>query len=382
MNRISRLLLSLFLFIAVVLSAGCVRHWEFALNGPEGEVYTLDNQTWDSYSRFRTEFADEVILLEQILYGFGFRVIDRIVLTDQQGANIEFDWSEVAESAWLQDDGLVLINGIEYQPLSLAVEPSPWVPQVEGCICDIAPTVAAALGIQPPELTEGRVLTSKSAEHVLMLFLDAFGYIRYQESLEAGLIPVMGALDPPLLGLTTYPPITTVSTASLMTGAEPPVHGVETRGIRITDHQTLFENTEAAGLRVVAVEGEALAFNLKGSELKLSGDRDGNGGTDDNVLLNALAVLDEGMPDLFFVHFHGIDDLGHKLGPGSPGEEEKIREVDMAVGQIFERLPNGTLVIIFADHGMHIVDEEGRIGNHGHLIPRDMLIPIWITIKE
>jgi hypothetical protein len=382
MNRNSRLLLSLCLLIAVVLSAGCVRQWEFTLNGPEGEVYTLDNQTWDSYSRFRTEFADEVISLEQILYGFGFRVIDRAVLTDQQGTIIKFDWSEVAESAWLRNDGLVLINGIEYQPLSLTIEPSPWVPQVEGCICDIAPTVAAALGIRPPELTEGRVLTSKSADHVLMLFLDAFGYIRYQESLAAGLIPVMGALDPPLLGLTTYPPITTVSTASLLTGAEPPVHGVETRGIRITDHQTLFENAEAASLRVVAIEGEALAFNLKGSEMKLSGDRDGNGGTDDNVLLNALAVLDEGMPDLFFVHFHGIDDLGHKLGPGAPGEEEKIREVDLAVGQILERLPTGTLIIIFADHGMHKVAEEGRIGNHGHLIPRDMLIPIWITIKE
>ena len=382
MNRISRLFLSLCLVILAVLSTGCVRHWEFTLNGPNGEVYTLDNQTWDSYSRFRTEFADEVILLEQILYGFGFRVIDRIVLTDQQGANIGFDWSEVVESAWLQDDGLVLINNIEYQPLSLTIEPSPWVSLVESSICDIAPTAAAALGIQPPELTEGSVLTSKSAEHVLLLFLDAFGYIRYQESLAAGLIPVMGALDPPLLGLTTYPPITTVSTASLLTGAEPPVHGVETRGIRITDHQTLFENAEAAGLRVAAVEGEALAFNLKGSEMKLSGDRDGNGGTDDNVLLNALAVLDEGMPDLFFVHFHGIDDLGHKLGPGAPGEEEKIREVDRAVGQIFERLPTGTLIIIFADHGMHKVDERGRIGNHGHLIPRDMLIPIWITIKQ
>jgi len=100
MNRISRLFLSLCLVILAVLSTGCVRHWEFTLNGPDGEVYTLDNQTWDSYSRFRTEFADEVILLEQILYGFGFRVIDRIVLVNQQGTNIGFDWSEVVESAW------------------------------------------------------------------------------------------------------------------------------------------------------------------------------------------------------------------------------------------------------------------------------------------
>jgi len=121
MNRNSRLLLPLCLLIAVLLSAGCLRQWEFTLNGPEGKVHTLDNQTWDSYSRFRTEFADEVISLEQILYGFGFRVIDRVVLVDQQETIIEFDWPEVAGSAWLRDDGLVLINGIEYQPLSLTI---------------------------------------------------------------------------------------------------------------------------------------------------------------------------------------------------------------------------------------------------------------------
>ena len=137
----------------------------------------------------------------------------------------------------------------------------------------------------------------------------------------------------------------------------------------------------AAGLDVVAVEGEALAFNLRGAEVQLSGDRDGNGSTDDNVLANALAVLDDGMPDLFFVHFHGIDDAGHTYGPGAPEEEAAIREVDAAVGQLLAALPGDTLVIIFADHGMHQVEEEGRSGNHGNLIERDMFIPIWVVGK-
>ncbi len=44
-------------------------------------------------------------------------------------------------------------------------------------------------------------------------------------------------------------------------------------------------------------------------------------------------------------------------------------------------LPADTLVIIFADHGMHQVEEEGRLGNHGNLIERDMLIPIWTVNK-
>jgi predicted AlkP superfamily pyrophosphatase or phosphodiesterase len=90
-----------------------------------------------------------------------------------------------------------------------------------------------------------------------------------------------------------------------------------------------------------------------------------------------LAVLDEGMPDLFWVHFHGIDDTGHSYGPGSPEEEAAIAGVDTAVGDILARVPTGTLVLIFADHGMHAVDEEERSGNHGSLIERDMLVPIW-----
>jgi predicted AlkP superfamily pyrophosphatase or phosphodiesterase len=126
------------------------------------------------------------------------------------------------------------------------------------------------------------------------------------------------------------------------------------------------------------VEGDALSFQLRGADFDLSGDRDGSGGTDDNVLQNTLAVLEEGMPDLFLVHFHGIDDQGHEYGPLTKPEEQKIREVDQAVGQILDRVPSGTLVLIFADHGMHAVEGQERLGNHGHLIDRDMLIPIWV----
>jgi len=214
---------------------------------------------------------------------------------------------------------------------------------------------------------------------VTLIFLDGFGYVRYEEASSAGLIPNLAALGEPLLGLTAYPPSTKVGSAALLTGAPPEVNGVDGRSIRQTGVETLFDVAAAAGREVVAVEGEALSFNLRNTEIQLSGDRDGNGSTDDNVLANALAVLDEGMPDLFFVHFHGIDDAGHTYGPGAPEEKAAIQFVDAAVGQLLEALPAETLVILFADHGMHLVDEEGRVGNHGHLIERDMLIPIWIT---
>jgi predicted AlkP superfamily pyrophosphatase or phosphodiesterase len=165
---------------------------------------------------------------------------------------------------------------------------------------------------------------------------------------------------------------------------------VEGRGQRSTEAQTIFDVAAAAGLAVTAVEGEALAFNLRAAEVRLSGDRDGDGSTDDNVLANALAVLgckpggctgDAAMPDLFFVHFHGIDDAGHTYGPGAAEEAAAIRDVDAALGQLLEALPGGTLAIIFADHGMHRVEEAGRRGNHGNLVERDMFIPIFVAKK-
>ena len=48
---------------------------------------------------------------------------------------------------------------------------------------------------------------------------------------------------------------------------------------------------------------------------------------------------------------------------------------------MWDLLPSGTLMIIFSDHGMHDVDEEGRLGNHGNLVERDMMIPIFLVTK-
>jgi len=374
-----RLLIALLLLIclaAVLVNVGCQPSWEFSLVGlGDGEIL-INFQTWERYAGFGEE---EMVPLEQVLYGEGARIIDGLTITNSMGEYFAYSWEEICGQSWILKNGAVLIVDQEIIPTRLELTLSDWEREVEIKIFDLAATAANALGISPPEISSGKAWDVEPANAVLLLFLDGFGYLRYQESLADGLIPEMASLDPPLVGLTTYPPITTVSTASLLTGTEPQKHGVETRGVRKTDQVTLLDTAAEGGLWVSAVEGEALAFNLRSAELTLSGDRDGNGGTDDNVLSNTLSVLETGMPDLFYVHFHGIDDQGHEVGPGAPAEEEKIQEVDAAVGEILDRLPGGTLVIIFADHGMHLVDEEGRVGNHGHLIPRDMLIPVWIT---
>lgn len=379
MNRFNRLVIGALVLAMLAATAGCRPSWQVRLAGLKGGEILIDHQLWEEYADFG---EGDLIPLEQILYGQGARIIHEIRIVDQEGRSFSYDWQEAAEGFFLSNQGVLVTPTEEITLSSLEITLSPWEDRIQVGIYDIAPTTASALGIAPPDLATGRAWESAEAQAVLLLFLDGFGYIRYQESLEEGLIPNLAGLEPPLVGLTTYPPITTVSSASLLTGTEPPVHGVELRGIRMTEVETILDAAAEAGLQVAAVEGEALAFNLRNAQLTLSGDRDGNGGTDDNVLANALEVLEGGMPDLFYVHFHGIDDQGHEVGPGALQEQEKIREVDAAVGQILERLPAGTLVIIFADHGMHLAQDEGRFGNHGNLIERDMLIPVWTVQIE
>jgi hypothetical protein len=379
--RATRLVITLLLVLI-----GCRPTWQATVVQPDGGSFAVNRQVLETLSSFAEDVdGKEVVPLERVLLAAGHWTVERLVLVDVDGARHEFEWADVVEDAWWMDSGCLSV-GSEDSSEALAVArveviPPPLLDRVEARITDIAPTAAAALGLQPPGQAEGRILTPAAARHVLLLFLDGFGYVRYTEALPEGLIPYIASVGEPLVGLTVYPPVTSVASASVLTGALPEVHGADRRGIRKVETETLFDVATAAGLQVAAVEGEALAFSLRNTEMQLSGDRDGNGSTDDNVLANALAVLEKGMPDLFFVHFHGIDDAGHTYGPGAPQERSKISEVDAEVEQLIKAVPSGTLIIIFADHGMHAVDEPGRLGNHGHLIERDMFIPIFVVEK-
>jgi len=382
MTVVPRWLSALLAIALVVCLASCTPAWLVAVSEPDGGVLQVDAGLLRSLQDFAEPVGGkQAVPVERVLVAAGHSAVSRLVIAQEGGGERVFDWLSVAEVSWFMDDGTLLVDGERMRASRLEVEPPPLLVEAKASIIDIAPTAAAVLDLPAPSLSTGRALTERSAERVALIFLDGFGYVRYTEALADGLIPNLAGLGRPLVAVTTYPPITAVSTASLLTGATPDVHGVDQRGIRTTDRETLFDIAASAGLETVAVEGESLAFNLRGADLQLSADLDSNGSTDDNVLSNALGVLADGAPDLLYVHFHGIDDAGHSYGPGAPEECVAIREEDAAVGRILELLPKGTLVVIFADHGMHEVDEEGRAGNHGHLVERDMFIPIFLVWK-
>ncbi|MBN1874382.1 MAG: alkaline phosphatase family protein [Anaerolineae bacterium] len=381
--------LSFLLSLCLLVLTSYIPAWEVTVVGPEGSSHQITRATWVAFAKQYTEEINETDLpLERFLVASGHDVIEELHITDTEGNQHTFMWAEVADNAWWTKRGELEIGTRVLAAARVEAIPPALRARVTASITDLAPTVAAVLGIPAPAQATGHAMDVAPASHVLLLFLDGFGYVRYQEALAVGLIPNLAALGEPQVALTTYPPVTTASSASALTGAPPDIHGVTSRSIRKTDTETLCDVAVAAGKTFIAVEGNALAFNMRNADLTLSGDRDGNGSSDDNVLANALAVLnvqgmdDPLMPDILWVHFHGIDDAGHTYGPGAPEEEAKIREVDTAVGILLQALPSDTLVLIFADHGQHIVNEETQLGNHNHLIERDMFIPIFVVAKK
>lgn len=365
------------LLICLILTA-CSGGWQTTIAGPGATETIITRAVWRDLREFA---ADEGSLpMERVLYANGYAVIETLTLTTPEGVTRAFEWPAVAEAAVWQPNGALILGGETLRASRLTVKSPALANAVTASLTDIAPTTAAALGLPTPAQATGRALTDTRASHVLLLFLDGFGYLRYTEARDAGLVPTLTALGEPAIGLSEYPPSTAIATAVMLTGAPPPINGTVIRGTRATDAETLFDVATQAGLRAVAIEGDALAFNLRHAEVILSGDRDGNGSTDDNVLANALAVLEAGMPDILWVHFHGIDDAEHTYGPNTPEDSAAITGVDAAVGEILAALPPDTLALIFADHGMHAVQEEGRLGNHGNLIARDMLVPVWMIV--
>ncbi len=369
------------LLLLLVLLAGCSLGWQAAVQLPGEPPWTVNRALLRQLSRFAEEVdGRHLVPLERLLEQAGAEVVERIVVVEPGGARHEYEWRAVAEDSWWLPDGRLQIVSETLPVAVVEVGQSALLGRVQVHIADIAPTIAAALGVPAPAQATGQAREVAPAGHALLLYLDGFGYQRYQEAAQLGLVPNLAALGEPLLGLTVYPPATTLASAALLTGASPAASGVEVRGVRQTTAETLPDVLAAAGRTVLAVEGDALAFNLRSTEARLSGDRDGNGLTDDNVLSNTLAVLQAGMPDLLWVHFHGIDDAGHTYGVGSPEQDARLAAEDAAVGAILAALPPDTLVVIVADHGMHPIqeDEEERLGNHGQLVAADMFIPVWI----
>ena len=376
MKKLNLFTLIAFLLLSLSLSA-CKPKWEIEVFSEGQQVGQITQTEVEFYIEKATEDI-EGVPMGQLFFDLGFTLIDEVFFSLDDEPQINYVWDEIAEVTTISENGDITVGDQIFTVTEFAITASPLSSTIELSIMDIAPTIASSLGL--PELPDaiGEVRSSTQARHGVMILLDGTQYATLQAMISTGDLPFLQSVGEIQQGLTVYPPVTVASSAALLTGAPPNVNQVYGHGYRSTESTTLFDIASEAGLSVVAVEGASLPFNLRNADTTLSGDRDGNGWSDDNVYTNALNVIETNMPDLLYIHFHEVDDMGHAYGPDSDEYHDALIRVDSYLAKIVAALPEDTLIAIFADHGMHATEDGG---NHGSLIASDLIIPIIFLQK-
>jgi arylsulfatase A-like enzyme len=176
---------------------------------------------------------------------------------------------------------------------------------------------------------------------------------------------------------TVLPSVTLPSTASMLSGSSPDVHGVRWN---VYDLQrgyvalpTLFSVVHDAGLSTALVVGKA-----KLEHIAVPGTVDTYAyviGSDADIAGFAAEQLRQAPPDLLVVHLPGVDSAGHAHGWVTSPQIASVTVADEAVGLLLTTLEDigqleSTLIIVTADHG-------GIGQSHGGSEPESMTIP-WI----
>ena len=171
------------------------------------------------------------------------------------------------------------------------------------------------------------------------------------------------------------PAISNVALAAMLTGQSPYNNGIVQRGVKAPSSPDIFAYATSLGLNVSYIEGNSnLVVTSVNPVLNIP---DTNGHTDSNVYNSALTALNND-PDLIFIHFHGIDDVGHEYSPISEQAKNKIINIEGYIMNLMAAFDG--VVIILPDHGMiKYYDEENVArGRHGIFEPKDMFVPYYI----
>jgi predicted AlkP superfamily pyrophosphatase or phosphodiesterase len=207
----------------------------------------------------------------------------------------------------------------------------------------------------------------------MVVLIDGFGYHQYTDAMGNGTAPFMASLDDAKKATTVYQPVSHAGLAAMVTGRPPCDNGIYQRGMSDIMVPDIFERMTQMGKTSVYIEGHISLINTS-LAAELNADRDGDEMTDDEVFETAMDAVTSDA-DFLFVHFHGVDDLGHDNGDLSASTMDKISEVDGYIKALAENF-KGRL-IISADHGMHTTTDGG---SHGEFRYEDMIVP-YISAK-
>lgn len=210
-------------------------------------------------------------------------------------------------------------------------------------------------------------------EKIMVILLDGFSFEQWEYCANNGHIPCLESSSEVKKVLSAYKPVTNTGMATMITGQTPNVHGVHDRSVRKMNCDTIFKLALDKNKKACLIEADKKILNTEIQPI-LNIDTNKNGQIDDEVLDSALTNMKS--KDLCFIHFHGIDDLGHTYGPFSQETLDYITEIDDYVSRLMSEWDGVT--VITADHGMHTTQTGGT---HGSCRFEDMVIP-YMTINH
>lgn len=251
------------------------------------------------------------------------------------------------------------------------------------CISQLAASVAEIMGIAPPQCAQPPMdcllekakaaLEGRKAQRVLLYNPDAIALWLYAKY-TAVFFPVMlrSSLAVPLLSV--MPSVTPVCFASMYTGAEPSVHGIQTYTKPVLKTDTLFDALLREGKRpaIVCTEGDSI------SRIFLERDMDYFFYTTPEACNGkAKELIQRNEHDLICVYNGNYDAAMHRYSP----------EGTEALAQLAANAADYAALVDCArqawagydcflgfcpDHGCHAID--GGLGSHGLDMPEDMEI--------
>ncbi len=211
------------------------------------------------------------------------------------------------------------------------------------------------------------------ADRAVLYHADAVGMYMWQKYTNL-FAPVYRHSSMSIPFLSTVESVTPVAHASMYTGVDPAVHGIQTYTRPQLTCDTLYDQLIAAGKRVaIAAQKDSTFVHIfKGRALDMF-ELD----TSIETQEKALELIASDRYDLISIHVFDYDSAAHAYGPESKEALNALSLEAEGYARMAEALEKNraghrTLLTYSPDHGQHAV--EGGRGSHGSKMIEDMNI--------
>lgn len=356
--------IALVLLVAITGCTGSGRQWSITLQGDHS--VTLNRSVYDTLVNCNETIGDvNGVPLEVFLYYYGMYPVTAVTIDGKQ-----YDWRQEAHDTDGSMPFLVLQDGRVYDgkttrsvsQINVTTTDKPATSSLE-----LPASIMYSLG---HEGHEG--LIHGNASQIIVYYVDALGYYRYEHARASGSIRNITALGEPIRAVCVYPSVSKVNSRALVTGLPSNLsRGDFASGV--PDSPTIFDRLHSDGKPAVWIGGISSPVYL-GDYVVYRPDTNHDGRDSDEIAAEAIRQYRSGT-NLIVVHFKDTDTKAHAYGPESKEAADALRDADEKIGLIDSVLGPGTVVVVYADHGGHDLKTGG---NHGTLIPEDMTVPLVI----